>query len=173
VSEIPTTIRGTPATATIAELYARQGKLDQARAILQRLAHERPTDEHVRKRLEQIEQRIAAELRDGNGADEDRAELRLVNDELECYWTISERGIRRARLLAGEDACLTLRRVDFPTRAKSRPRDLPLTQTTGSVLMPTPPGALVAIIAVGLVDTDGRFVAIAHSDHVVISSGPM
>jgi len=45
-------------TATLAEIYLRQGHLDQAREIYARLVEQAPADQRIRRRLTEIENKL-------------------------------------------------------------------------------------------------------------------
>ena len=69
-----------PATRTMAELFARQGLTDRAAGVYERLLEERPDDEDLRRRLEQLRGTRAAPLRRDEKEDETETLAREMSE---------------------------------------------------------------------------------------------
>jgi len=108
----------------MAEVYARQGKLTEARQILQSLLARQPDSADLQQRLECLEQQLehvgtnsepvpAAQKKEGDaalsqatraprpkdtGLTADSLRLRLAQDAIQCDWAVTVEGRNRARL---------------------------------------------------------------------------
>lgn len=151
------------ATATLAQIYRGQGRLLQARSIYEQLLREQPDDAQALRGLEQVQAELAALLAQAAGGEETLA-LAASAEGLALSWSVTARGLERARLVLGAEGDLILRLVGFPFDPGLSLRDHPIDALTGSRSLPPPTGARVACAAVGMLADDGRFAAIAHGD---------
>jgi hypothetical protein len=147
-------------TPTIARLYMLQGKLDEAETIYRALQAERPDDPRLGKGLAEVQRR--REDPELAGEPGELSTVELLGDAcggLECRYSVSEAGRRRAGLVLDAEGALTLRICAFPGEERA---DLPLAAPNGAVSVPDAVKGPVIAAAVGLRDEGGRFVAIAH-----------
>ena len=147
-------------TATIARLYQLQGKLERAESLYRQLLAECPEDPRLAEGLAEVIRRKNVET---GAADGDRVELRPRGDAFICTWSISEEGLRRARLVLGEDGVLTLRILSFPVDKSRPPKDRPLPGLSGTEVLPSLSQGSILGVAVGLLAGADRFVSIAHN----------
>ena len=148
------------ATATIAQIYLAQGKIDQAESIYRDLLAADANDRQAVDGLEEIDRR--REAAQANQFD-DQVLLELIGEDVDCSWRISPAGRRRARRVLGGDGQLTLRLAGFPRGVGNLGIDHALGDNCGLLKLPPPPKATLAAVAVGLLAAEGRFVSIAHS----------
>lgn len=155
-------------TPTVARIYAQQGKLEQARAIYRQLLAENPSDTELARALAQVEKQLAQRQ---TMAPEQGDTLVMAKEgtDLLCSWLLSDDGIRSAQLLLGPaPGELTLRLVGFPRDPDSSVRDIGIDREKGSARVPPPPGASFVAASVGLMDSEGTFVSVAHCDMVPV-----
>ena len=155
------------ATATMARIYLEQGKLDAAERILQQVLAQQPGDPQALAGLAEVARRRTTPEA-ASGEDSERVHLERRGDGLACRYRVSAQARTRAELVLGEEGALVLRVVGFPARADAAPVDVPLRQIEGELAVSAPPGADLALAAVGALGEDGRFVAIAHSGMVPV-----
>ena len=165
-------------TVTVAEIYERQGKLDQARDILQQILATHPADTRALQQLDHVQAQIDALALvaesapdapgDANeaGNPADWITLRSEVGMLHCQWRVTPEGRRRAEYVLEGPGDLTLRQAHFASDRDPAVIDVHLDRDQGSLSLSFPAGASVASGALGLQNSDGRFVAIAHSTHI-------
>ena len=148
------------ATATVADLYLKQGKLDQAEQVYRKLLQKTPHDPRIQHQLAEVLRR--RKKREESAAPRDGVDLELQEDQLRCTWTVTDQGRARAELVLGSVGQLALRVVAFPTDPTPEPLDTPLAETAGELTLVPPVGAALVGASVGLLGQDARFVSIAH-----------
>lgn len=165
-------------TVTVAEIYERQGKLDQAKDILQQILAADPTHARAPEQLERVQAQIhalalvAETTPASHGAPHETSQaadwitLRTDAGMLQCEWRVTPDGRRRAEYVLEGPGALTLRQAHFASDRDSAVIDVPLDRDQGSLSLSFPAGASVVSAALGLQNGDGRFVAIAHTDHI-------
>jgi len=173
---------GTPAggasfeTLTMAEVYASQGHVAEARRIAEAVLARDPESAEARALLARLPE---------SGPEEDRRApdppvsygddvvglVLLGPDAPFCYWEVTDEGRSRARGLLGEEGRLTLRLVTA-TAAGTTLRD-EAAAPIGELQVHGAAADARIRAAVGLVGAGGRFVPIAHSTPVTTPpSGP-
>ena len=153
------------ATATIAQIYLQQGKLEQAKAMFERLLRDDPNDERLKAGLREADRRLASDDERPSLSTES-VMLKLAEGKPRCHWSLTPSAKERAERVLGSRGQLTLRLVGFPADPGLMPHDTPLKQETGALTLVPPPGALLIAASVGVLNQENRFVSIAHSDLV-------
>ncbi len=146
-------------TATVARIYMMQGMLDEAEALFLKLLEDNPGDERLETGLADVRQRIQDEL---EAVSSDCVEVAVRGGKLHCKWTIRDEGRQRAERQLGRDGELVLRLVAFPLHPSRPEEDIPLESNEGKRTIDRPLRAHLVAAAVGLKDSGGNFVSIAH-----------
>lgn len=154
-------------TLTMAEVYASQGHVREARRIAQAVLAREPDNADAKGLLERLPEPSAAD--EGADApapprshDEDVVGLVLVGPSvLHATWVVTASGRARARGLLGEDGRLVLR-ISTATVAGLTTRDAEVVPVGDHTVQGAAPDARHRA-AVGLVGQGGRFVSIEHS----------
>jgi hypothetical protein len=159
------------ATATIAQIYKMQGKIEQAEGIYLELLGERPDDPRLQRGLAEV-RRLLEEARSATfvPSSDDHVSIERSGDTLRCTFAVTDSGQRRAGLVLDGEGRLTLRLVVFPSQAGKPAQDIQLQSSVGSLTLKPPDRAKLVAASVGLLAEDGSFVSIAHSDSIAISS---
>jgi tetratricopeptide (TPR) repeat protein len=153
------------ATQTIARIYVQQGKLEQAEAIYVQLLELSPGDAQLEKELAEVKKK-RQESPASPSLQKEGLELSKSAETLQCRWTVTTRGVARARLVLGCDGQLTLRVAGFPADPEVATKDMVLDKLSGSLAFASPPGSSLVTASIGLLDAEGVFASIVHCDMV-------
>jgi hypothetical protein len=154
-------------TLTMAEVYASQGHVREARRIAQGILARDPENAEARALLARLPEPSAEGAQDDAPApparyDEDVVGLVLLGpDVLYAYWEVTDTGQARARGLLGEDGHLVLR-LSTATVLGLVTRDEEVAPV-GDLVVHGASADARHRAAVGLVGEGGRFVPIEHS----------
>ncbi|MBW2734528.1 MAG: hypothetical protein JRH20_19245 [Deltaproteobacteria bacterium] len=159
-------------TPTVARIYAQQGKFEQARTLYHELLAKDLGDAQLANELAHELGKVELQLAGGTSnlvGERDTLMLTHEAGSLFCSWLLSEGGIENAQLLLGSSpGDLTLRVAGFPHDAPSIVRDISIEREKDSARIPPPVGATYVTASVGLMDSEGTFVSIAHCDMLPI-----
>lgn len=148
-------------TATIAHLYALQGKLSKAEAIYRQLLQEKPDDPRLVAGLSAVMSQTQV-LEPDAYPSEDTLEIQIRDGQASCRWAVTEKGIARARLVLEGPGDLALRLIIFPQEKHPHPQDILLEQLSGELTLPQMANAGWMANSVGLLGAHGQFASITH-----------